>query len=1331
LTIKQQMKVAEPKSSTSSALQHSNSAPLFQPEARGAAFFGGKSQPHSEAAPFGGEAGIQAKCAECEQEDKLQRKEEQEEQAAPEVQAKLKIGAPDDAYEKQADAVADQVVQRLANPTPVAPSGAAALQRQAAPAEDEKIQEKPEELESAAEQVQMKPIFDSAATPPDDGDSVQRKPESGAWGMVQMKCAACEQEDPGKLQRKPGGSGETSATPDFSARLQSSKGGGSPLPANVSSSMGDAMGADFSNVRVHTGSEAAGMSDSIQAQAFTHGNDVYFNEGKYSPGSSDGQRLLAHELVHTVQQGGASSSVQKDPAPTPALPPARPTSAIDITHRFDPDERWRAYLEQTRGNEEVPVKIGEDYEGTIVIRRNTRRDVTNRAGGYELVSGRRRYLDATGMRFLDPLHPILYLNNFGPEGQTTGFLSIRVGNEALGNVLGLIRGINQNLEAMRFLGLSPIQVPDGGINNVFENGRLVFEVSQLSTIVDGYVQAGGGIGIVGGTFTFNLNATITIEGVAEGEFTLSRAESGGLSGRANIEANIANVTASLLVEYVEGVVTIQGTGRIQSEKFSGQITLLVTDSVRSRQMMHAALGIEAMDAAAESAEAPTAKTPRNQVLAGWGEVTATITPWLEGTARVGIDSVGHVTMIGELVVTEEVELMEQRLRRIELFETEIRAGYGIPLLAQVFLFARLRMFINAGLGPLVLRDIRLTGTYSTDPTVMQQFSITGTLAINAFAVLALAIEAGAGLTLLGHDLTAGINGTAAAGIRAYALATPTFEYAEQAAPEGGKVGESHLRGHFEAAAQLFLQLSGSLFYEIDSPWWSPVPDGREDYPLGEIQYPIGDSIGIGADVDWLVGSSEVPELTMSPVEFDPSQFTSDVLADPPPGRQGNDEANPDGAWQDGNAPGNLEENPQAEGGGDGVPHGSRQEENLHNLPDEQRYMRGLADISEIAESPTRPSLAQVRSRINRAKNRYNLDQARIDEQNDDNVTVYVSNAQQNNRDHPVVIPIVSAAEQERLGREAVEQLNARLNSQAGEAGTISQADARTLSHEWQQAHPIVESVRVVDGRDSWDYQVDFGEHNQRVQGKGKAESSDDSIQDALREIDTEGTQKSADGELTREDAEQIKANVNRDHPSVIEISSVTDGGTTWDFEYVQRAEKKVSRKKLAKGDNQKILGILESGNADAPKEIVCRSGTLNDRIGGEVGDGMQAHHLISCSVAQRSVFALAAAESGYDINRSENGILLPSSRQKWQYVKKRSENGLGLPLHRGGHINEYYNKVERVLGRKESAARRAKQNNTNWSDTRIVDEMERAESEIRDALINYEILLSNQDPSIA
>ena len=62
------------------------------------------------------------------------------------------------------------------------------------------------------------------------------------------------------------------------------------------------MGHNFENVRVHTGAEAVQMNRDVQARAFTHRNDIYFNQGNYSPGSTDGKRLLAHELTHVVQQ---------------------------------------------------------------------------------------------------------------------------------------------------------------------------------------------------------------------------------------------------------------------------------------------------------------------------------------------------------------------------------------------------------------------------------------------------------------------------------------------------------------------------------------------------------------------------------------------------------------------------------------------------------------------------------------------------------------------------------------------------------------------------------------------------------------------------------------------------------------------------------------------------------------------------------------------------------------------------------------------------------------------------------------------------------------------
>jgi hypothetical protein len=90
-------------------------------------------------------------------------------------------------------------------------------------------------------------------------------------------------------------------------------------------------------------------------------------------------------------------------------------------------------------------------------------------------------------------------------------------------------------------------------------------------------------------------------------------------------------------------------------------------------------------------------------------------------------------------------------------------------------------------------------------------------------------------------------------IQAYAEAQPTFNYIEKDAG-GQKVGEAHLKGHFEAAARLFLELAGAFFVDLDSPWWSPVGDDHWEWPFGSVVYPIGDEMGVGADVDWLVGS---------------------------------------------------------------------------------------------------------------------------------------------------------------------------------------------------------------------------------------------------------------------------------------------------------------------------------------------------------------------------------------------------------------------------------------------------------------------------------------------
>jgi hypothetical protein len=101
---------------------------------------------------------------------------------------------------------------------------------------------------------------------------------------------------------------ESAPEPGLEARLVSRASAGRPLSVSVRERMEDRFGVRFGTVRVHTGSEADRMAGEIEALAFTHGRDIYFAAGAYAPGTPAGDRLLAHELTHVVQQAGGMSS---------------------------------------------------------------------------------------------------------------------------------------------------------------------------------------------------------------------------------------------------------------------------------------------------------------------------------------------------------------------------------------------------------------------------------------------------------------------------------------------------------------------------------------------------------------------------------------------------------------------------------------------------------------------------------------------------------------------------------------------------------------------------------------------------------------------------------------------------------------------------------------------------------------------------------------------------------------------------------------------------------------------------------------------------------------
>ena len=199
------------------------------------------------------------------------------------IQAKLTVNEPGDAYEQEADAVADKVM-RMPDPSVFNPEipfnkvSISSLQRKCATCdEEEKVQRKEDSEEE--QPVQLKPISDFT---------------------IQRACADCEKDDEKIHRKESGNTGGGMSVPPIVSDVISN--GGASLDKGTQQFMENRMGQDFSNVQVHTDSKAAESAQSINALAYTSGNHVVFGSGQYQPNTEGGKRLLAHELVHVGQQ---------------------------------------------------------------------------------------------------------------------------------------------------------------------------------------------------------------------------------------------------------------------------------------------------------------------------------------------------------------------------------------------------------------------------------------------------------------------------------------------------------------------------------------------------------------------------------------------------------------------------------------------------------------------------------------------------------------------------------------------------------------------------------------------------------------------------------------------------------------------------------------------------------------------------------------------------------------------------------------------------------------------------------------------------------------------
>jgi hypothetical protein len=209
------------------------------------------------------------------------------------LQRKLVVGPAEDPYEQEADRIAQQVmstssspVQRLDNEDEELPVQARPLGVTITPL----VQRQDEEEELPLQSKLLVQRMDEEEEPLQAKPLLQRLDEEEE--VIQAKEAT--------------GKNAFSVDTNFESHLAGQKGRGQPLPGDTRSIMENRFGADFSGVRLHMDGEAARLNRAVSAQAFTHGQDIYMGEGKSNLTSNDGQKLIAHELVHVVQQSGGA-----------------------------------------------------------------------------------------------------------------------------------------------------------------------------------------------------------------------------------------------------------------------------------------------------------------------------------------------------------------------------------------------------------------------------------------------------------------------------------------------------------------------------------------------------------------------------------------------------------------------------------------------------------------------------------------------------------------------------------------------------------------------------------------------------------------------------------------------------------------------------------------------------------------------------------------------------------------------------------------------------------------------------------------------------------------
>jgi hypothetical protein len=247
----------------------------------------------------------------------------------------LRVGAVDDPAEVEAKAVADRVM-RMPSPRP------AVIRRCPGGCPDEEV------IRRCPGGCPDEDVIRRCPGGCPDEEAIRRQPVGGD--------DVDDDEEVMAARRQPVPGGGLGPGASVGPVIASPRGGGVPLPGGVRRFFEPRFGVDLSPVRVHHDGEAAGLAAAVRARAFTVGSDVFFGAGEWAPGTSRGDRLLAHELTHTLQARPTPDrgrlNVGRDPAGevrrAPVQSPryeAQPGDSLSKIAGY-PDSGWEPRLDQ-------------------------------------------------------------------------------------------------------------------------------------------------------------------------------------------------------------------------------------------------------------------------------------------------------------------------------------------------------------------------------------------------------------------------------------------------------------------------------------------------------------------------------------------------------------------------------------------------------------------------------------------------------------------------------------------------------------------------------------------------------------------------------------------------------------------------------------------------------------------------------------------------------------------------------------------------------------------------------------------------------------------------